>query len=604
MTDTQAIKDRLDIVQIIGEYLQLKKAGANWKANCPFHQEKTPSFMVHPEKQIFHCFGCGKGGDVFTFVQEMEGFDFPEALKFLADRAGVKIDTYRSEIDKSQRNRILEINNKAAYFFHHFLLEMPGAQKARDYLTERKLKPETIEEWQVGFVPDQWDLLTQYLLKKGFGIDDLVLAGLTIKREGASLYSGKGFYDRFRGRIMFPIWDAHDNVVGFTGRILVETEHSGGKYVNTPQTLVYDKSRVLYGINKAKQEIKAKDLAVLVEGQMDVIACHQAGMKNVFAVSGTALTAEQIKLIKRYTNNAAFAFDVDAAGQNAAKRGIDAAIEQGLNTKIVQLPEGAGKDADECIKANSQIWFKAVEQAKDVMQWLFEKNLAGVDIVDPKQKQRAGHNLLIEISRLPYALERDHWLKVLAERLRVDEEVLREEMKSAAKDAAKEDRRGGSPPIDKKRDGEGSVNTLVVQTRYDLLLQNLWALLLKYPSLISAFWSSLKEDYFSGTGFGLLYDLAKKRYNTGSVSPEDLRADFGNQEQNFIDVLLLKADTIYGDYKESESAKEIELILAELNKSWVKNKREQLMEKLKEAQKNGDLGEVKDILYKIIELNE
>ena len=334
MTDTQAIKDRLDIVQIIGEYIPLKKAGANWKANCPFHNEKSPSFMVNAEKQFWHCFGCSKGGDVFSFLQEMEGMDFPEALKILADRAGVKIDTFASEVNKSQKNRILEINNKAAYFFHHFLLEMPASGGARDYLKRRELKQETIEEWKVGFIPEQWDLLTQYLLKKGNSIDDLLASGLTIKKDGG------GVYDRFRGRIMFPLWDMHGNIVGFTGRVLVETEKSGGKYVNTPQTLVYDKSRILYGLNFAKTEIKSKDFTVLVEGQMDVVACHQAGMKNVVASSGTALTFEQIKLLKRYSNNIAIAFDADAAGQNAAKRGIDLALEQGMNIKIIQIPAG------------------------------------------------------------------------------------------------------------------------------------------------------------------------------------------------------------------------------------------------------------------------
>ena len=233
MTDLQAIKDRVDIVQLISEYLQLKKAGVNWKGRCPFHQEKTPSFMVQPEKQIWHCFGCGKGGDAFSFVEEMEGLDFPEALKLLADRAGVKLEQYRSEIDKSQKNRLLEVNAKAAYFFHHFLLEMEAAKPARDYLSGRGLKQETINKWQVGYIPDQWDLLTGYLLKKGNSIDDLVASGLTIKKDGANASSGKGFYDRFRGRIMFPLFDTHGSIVGFTGRILVEKENSGGKYVNT-----------------------------------------------------------------------------------------------------------------------------------------------------------------------------------------------------------------------------------------------------------------------------------------------------------------------------------------------------------------------------------
>ncbi len=236
-TDTQAIKDRLDIAQIIGEYVVLKKAGANWKACCPFHHENTPSFMVQPEKQIWHCFGCGKGGDIFTFIQEIEGLDFIEALKLLARRAGIEVKLDRSEMDQSLRNRLLEINTAAAIFFHRFLLEIPAAGPARDYLDRRGLKKRTILDWQIGFVTDQWDLLTKYLVKKGFAIDDLVSAGLTIRRDGADAQTGRGYYDRFRGRVMFPISDTHGNIIGFTGRVLVETESSGGKYVNTPETL-------------------------------------------------------------------------------------------------------------------------------------------------------------------------------------------------------------------------------------------------------------------------------------------------------------------------------------------------------------------------------
>jgi len=242
--DIQQIKDKIDVAELIGEYVQLKPAGVNKKGLCPFHHEKSPSFMVNSERGSWHCFGCAKGGDIFSFVQEMEGLEFKEALKYLADKAGVVLTNYRSEVNSNQKNRLKEINKEAARFFHNFLIKMPASQAALDYLLKRGLKMETIEEWCVGFIPEQWDLLTQYLLKKGFGIEDLVATGLTIQKEGArSTSSGqannqsiRGHYDRFRGRIMFPIWNVHDEVVGFTGRILVEKENFGGKYVNTPQT--------------------------------------------------------------------------------------------------------------------------------------------------------------------------------------------------------------------------------------------------------------------------------------------------------------------------------------------------------------------------------
>lgn len=605
MTDTQTIKDRIDIVQLIGEYVQLKKAGANWKAPCPFHHEKSPSFMVHPEKQIWHCFGCGKGGDIFSFLQEMEGIDFPEALKILADRAGVKIDTFANEVNKSQKNRILEINTKAAYFFNHVLSEMPAARGAREYLDNRKLKKETIEDWQVGFIPEQWDLLTQYFLKKGYSIDDLVASGLTIRKEDANPASKKGFYDRFRGRVMFPIWDAHGNIVGFTGRVLVETERSGGKYVNTPQTLAYDKSRVLYGLNKAKTEIKNKDLAVVVEGQMDVIACHQAGMKNVVAASGTALTVEQIKLLKRYSNNIAMAFDADAAGQNAAKRGIDIAMEQGMNIKIIQIPEGGGKDADECLKGNPpaggpQVWFKAVENAKDVMEWYFAPVIAGGLENNPKQKQKMVENLLPEIARLPYATERDYWLKILTEKLGVETNLLREELNRYTK----------KPSHDNQKNGEAkkpvSSAWLNENQGYLLRIENLWALILKFPKLISSVLSNLREEYFNSTPFLPLYELIKKDYNENNkIDINTVRNRLNTSgEENLIDLVLLKADKDFEDFTEQDMEKELTDLLSKIKLDWAKQKRNGLKQALNKAQAEKDNVKVGKILKEIMELSE
>ncbi len=594
MTDTQAIKDRLDIVQIIGEYVQLKKAGINWKANCPFHNEKSPSFMVQPEKQFWHCFGCSKGGDVFSFLQEMEGLDFSEALKILADRAGVKLDTYASEVNKSQKNRIIEINNKATYFFNHFLSEMPAAEMAREYLKLRELTAETIADWQVGFIPEQWDLLTKYLLNKGNSIDDLLASGLAIKKDGG------GFYDRFRGRIMFPIWDAHGNVAGFTGRILVETEKSGGKYVNTPQTLVFDKSRLLYGLNKAKIDIKAKDFTVLVEGQMDVIACHQAGMKNVVASSGTALTMEQIKLLKRYSNNIAIAFDADAAGQNAAKRGIDLALEQGMSIKIIQIPVGAGKDADECIKKDKAVWFKTVENAKEVMDWYFVSALVGADKKDPKQKQKIADTLLAEIVRLPYAVERDHWLKKLADEIGVDRSVLVTEMSRVSAQTKKyPDNNLVNKPVGISIASTSQENW-EEKGKIHLLAENFFALLLKFPQLFAQHIARLRPEFFEHTPLAGLYESLKKHYN-GNIDIGTVKNGLTKEEQSAIDILVLKTDKDYSDFDLEKTNKELSILLGAIKGEWQKNRRQKLLIDLKEAGNNNpEL--VQKILKEIMEL--
>ena len=579
MSDTQLVKDRLDIVDFIGQYVVLKSSGANHKGLCPFHREKSPSFMVSRERQMFKCFGCSKSGDIFSFLQEIEGLEFVEALKYLAERAGVTLTNSQSEVQGNQKNRLRDVLAAAAGFYHNFLLQMESAQSARDYLTGRGLKDITIAEWQIGFIPDQWDLLTQYLLKKGFGIDDLLAAGLVIKNE-----TRQSHYDRFRGRIMFPIRDVNGVIVGFTGRVLVETEHSGGKYVNTPQTLLYDKSRVLFGLDKAKTEIRVKEYAVVVEGQMDVIACQQAGMKNVVAASGTALTAEQVTLLKRYGNTLKMAFDADAAGQAAAKRGIDAALLAGMNVLVISLPDGAGKDPDECLKNNPTIWFQSVESATDIMRWYFAKSFLNRSVNDPKHKQLIANELLREIALIPYAVERDHWLKELSSRLAVEIGVLREDMARL------------STPM--KTEIKNSDPILLVETpiqpltRLQILLERYLALGVRFPILFS---SSLKptttlEAAFGASIYSPLYLFLKARYTTNtSFSSSSVRDELSDPKfQAQFDVLTLKGELDFSDFTSKEAQKESEFLLSQISQEWKHKIRRELQQKLEEAERGGD----------------
>ncbi|OGH95003.1 MAG: DNA primase [Candidatus Magasanikbacteria bacterium RIFOXYD2_FULL_41_14] len=593
MTDTQQIKDKLDIAQFIAEYVPLKKAGIYWKACCPFHKEKTPSFMVNTERQSWHCFGCGKGGDVFSFLQEMEGMDFPEALKLLAERAGVKLDNnFQSEVNKSQKNRLLEINAKAAYFFNHVLTEMSAAQMARDYLDKRGLKAPMIAEWQVGFVPEQWDLLTQYLIKKGIGIDDLVVAGLTIKKDPSSPSATPGklisanisvrYYDRFRGRIMFPICNVHGDVVGFTGRILVEKENSGGKYVNTPETPVYHKSEVIYGLNKAKTEIKAKDLAVLVEGQMDVIACYGAGMKNVVAASGTALTAEQVRLIKRYTSNIAMAFDADQAGINAAKRGIDVAIKEGLSVRVIQIPDGAGKDADECLKKNPVVWFEAVKNAREIMDWLFDMAVANKNLTSPKDKQAIANELLPIIGLIPYAVERDHWLKQLSEKINADIAILKEDLTRLQKKVRVTPAETAVPlppsaPLD----------------AFAKRCERLLLVVLKFNNLFNKVESTILAEVFVSAESAELYEWLKKRYNNASTEPA---SNLAKPVSFDLDNWQMRSELELADYDEERAAVEVGFLVKEIQEEWLKRRRSNMQHKIAEAQKSGNIEEQKKLL--------
>ncbi|OGH64876.1 MAG: DNA primase [Candidatus Magasanikbacteria bacterium RIFCSPHIGHO2_01_FULL_41_23] len=607
MSDTQLIKDKLDIVDFINEYVPLKPAGINHKGLCPFHQEKSPSFMVSRERQNWHCFGCSIGGDIFSFAQKIEGMEFIDALKFLANRAGVELkDSKINQAESSQKSRIKEINVLAARFFHHILINLPVAKPARDYLEMRGLKSETIDAWQIGFIPEQWDLLTKYLLNKGFSINDLVASGMVIKRDDANSSTQRGFYDRFRGRIMFPIWDVHDSVVGFTGRVLVETENSGGKYVNTPQTILYDKSRVIFGLNRAKKTIKEKNLAVLVEGQMDVIACHQAGMMNVVATSGTALTEWQIELLKRYTNNIAMAFDADLAGQNAAKRGIDLAREAGISLKIIKIPDGAGKDPDECLKKNPEMWWQAVEQAHDVMEWLIAKSLEGKNLTNASVKQIAVNEILREIARIPFATERDHWLKNMAARIGEEVAVLRENMQEV-KNASKQ-------KISYHSQEKEQIITIIKtepKDRLYFLLQRLFVLLLKFSKagrglqwLDGALSATVKSTKFSP-----LYEFLKDVYTdvnnpSADWSLDKLRSACEiTESENLVDVLLLKGELDFFGLTEKEAFSEAHVLEEAIKTEWKKKSLTELTQAIRVAEGQKDQPKIDELLADFSRLN-
>src|SRR3989338_3100078 len=591
MNDTQQIKDKIDVVDFLSEYMVLKPAGINYKGLCPFHREKSPSFMVNRERQRWHCFGCSKSGDIFTFLQELEGMEFIEVLKHLADRAGVKLENTRgSEIQGNQKNRLKEICETAAHFYHEFLLRMPAAEPAREYLKKRGLTEETIKKWRIGFIPDQWELLTQYLLKKGYGIEDIIAAGLTIKKEGAT--NGKGFYDRFRGRIMFPIFDMYGAVVGFTGRVLVETEKSGGKYVNTPETPIYNKSSIVFALNFAKNIIKQKDLIVMVEGQMDVIACHQAGMENVVATSGTAMTEKQVQLLKRYSENMALAFDADAAGQNAAKRGIDLALTEGMNVRVIRIPEGEGKDPDECLKKNPAVWFKAVEDARDIMVWYIERAFSLYDPKTPQGKQKIASEVLSEIARIPGAVTQDHWLNDLASKLQLETSVLREELHRMAQKAKPMPQYAASTIKTAEPKAEQSE---APKTRIDGLLERALGLLFSHPDKIQLFFQKFSEDSIRANRNFPLYEELKKVYTTGSTDFSVLNSDHGER----ISFLLMQLELDGNPSETFDIVKEFEILSQEIKNEWIKNRRKELSYEIDLAEKEGRKDDVNRLIQEL-----
>jgi DNA primase len=401
----QTIKDRIDIVDLISSYIQVKRSGTNYKAVCPFHNEQTPSLMISPQKQIWHCFGCGEGGDIFGFLMRYESIEFKEALQTLAAKAGVVLPAYNSnqKSDEEPRKLATRINNFAAKFYHKLITE-PIGKSAHEYLIKRGLSVKTIRDWQIGFAPDDFHVLEKELLKKGVTPQDLVKAGVSVQ-------SDRGIYDRFRNRIVFPIHDYFGEVVGFSARTMDATAATA-KYINSPETVAYNKSRVLFGFHKAKETIRQLGSAVVVEGQMDCIQAHQAGFTNTIATSGTALTFDQLKAIKRLTDTVLFCFDADNAGIAATKRAGEIALRLGLKLKIIEMPEG--KDPDELIKKDPGAWKAAVEQAGWFMDFYIKQGLREHPFGSIEQKQYVSSALVPLLQLLPDPIERVHYEEVIS----------------------------------------------------------------------------------------------------------------------------------------------------------------------------------------------
>jgi DNA primase len=449
MSVIDRVKERIDLVDVVSAYVTLKKAGQNFKGLCPFHAEKTPSFVVFSETQTWHCFGaCGTGGDVFTFIEQIEGLDFAGALRLLAERAGVELaPRSQAEVERAETvDRLREANATAARYFHHLLVNSPAGQVARDYLQRRGLQPDAWETFELGYALNEWDALIGYLTtKRHYTLEDLAAAGLVSKRR-----DGTGCYDRFRGRLMFPIRDVAGDVIGFGARAL--TPEDTPKYLNSPQTAIFDKSHVLYGIDRARQAIRQREQAVIVEGYTDVISAHVHGFENVVASLGTALTEAQLRLLKRYTRRFILALDADTAGSQATLRGLEVAKEA-LDTEAVPVPTArgliryenrldaeirvlllpAGMDPDDLIRQDADAWRRLVEAAPPVVEYVFQARTADLDLSDPKGKSEAVNRLLPAIADIGNPVERSHYLQQLARLVQVDERILAQQLDRASR---------------------------------------------------------------------------------------------------------------------------------------------------------------------------
>ena len=494
MLPSEEIKEKINIVDLVGEYVQLKKAGVNYRALCPFHHEKSGSFMVSPAKQIWHCFGCGLGGDIFEFVKQMEGVEFPEALEILASRAGVTLRRPDVSYQPDQKKVLYEINNWGALYYSKVLAESKAAQTARDYLTKRGLKPETIKQWQIGYAPDDFHAFENFIVKKGYQRSEVVAAGLIIKKDPSTSSgpSANDYFDRFRDRIMFPIFDLHGRVVGFTGRTL-KAEVAGGpaiaKYVNSPETAIYNKSRVIYGLHLAKTEIRRKDEVIIVEGNVDVITCHEAGYSNVVGSSGTALTVMQLESLKRFTENVSFALDADEAGLAALRRAVELALQLGFNVKVIAIPKTLAKDPDELIRKDTAKWEELVSSAQNFLDFYFQEIFAKMDLQSNIGKKHAARELLPLLALLPDHIDRAHYAQKLATTLGVDEKVIIDLLNKQSKEKLKPAHlpkadQSGKPPLRQKSNQE-------------LLEARVLGFILRFPAAAAADLQELAADDFT-----------------------------------------------------------------------------------------------------------
>lgn len=579
MDDLEVIKQKINIIDLISEYLPLKKAGINFKATCPFHTEKTPSFIVSPERQIFRCFGCGKGGDIFKFLMEREGLEFKEALEVLAKKAGVTLKRHKDK--KDIRERFFEINLKSQEFFHYILTKHPLGKRAYQYLKDRGVDDQTVTQFGIGYAPNSWESLTKFLLKRGYTVSEIITSGLAVASKASC-------YDRFRGRITFPLIDTKDRVLGFSGRVLYPAEP---KYINTPQTLIFDKSSYLFGINLAKTEIRNKDEAILVEGEMDTILSFQAGIKNVVASKGTALTAGQIELLKKFTQNIALCFDTDLAGDLAARRGIEMADKAGFNIKVIQIDEG--KDPAEAINKDLRIWQKAISEAMSIYDYYLMSVSKRLNLNDPSDLKKISLELIPIWAQISDDLVREHYIQKLSARVLVDDKVLRQ-------------------TINKQRLGKAQSYTKILhettkddrivgsRSRRDLLEEYLIALLLHVPKdhiYIPTFPETLLLSEFLRQIYVVLV------LYLDSISFKGKHFEINEFIQGLPKELASEVDRLYlseVDNKLSEKEwwqKEVNGVVSELKKALIKASLEKLSYEIRNAQAFGKI-ELLDSLNK------
>lgn len=568
------VRTRLNLEDVIGEYVSLKRAGRNFKGLSPFTAEKTPSFVVSPDKHIWHDFSSNKGGDLFSFVMEVEGMDFRQALEHLARKAGVDLSMYDSGSSKefSQRKkRLLEAHDLAASYYQQSLLKNPHAL---EYVFKvRRFDKTTVSEFRIGYAPDSGDALTQFLIKKGFSKKELADGGLT-NRFGS---------DMFRGRLVVPLMDAVGQVIGFTARILVD-QPNAPKYLNTTQTLLYDKGRHVFGLSQAKEAIRKNDFSVIVEGNLDVVASHQAGVKQVVATAGTAMTEHQLKALARLSGNVRLAYDGDKAGIAATERSIPIAQITGAALTIVSLPEGV-KDPDELVQKDPKLWVKAIEDSQPVIDWVLQQYLSREDVSTAAGKRAFTSAALSVVELLDDAVEKEHYQSKIAQLIGSSLEAVK----------AKQDSFESKPSASK------NLKSTNHDTKFEIdefaYQDNLLAVgLIDTPS--QELFGTIESSIFGGENRRAVAEYIKNHVGTAITStPDELK-----EIDTYVKILLLKADIRYADWSNENRYFETAALLRQIATQHKRQQKDKLTNQLRDAEEFGDDTQAGELRIKINQL--
>lgn len=575
MDAVSEVKARTNIEDVIGEYVSLKRAGKNYKGLSPFSNEKTPSFVVSPEKQIWHDFSSGRGGDIFTFIEEVEGLDFKGALELLARKAGVDLAKFQTSTGKRSgpsKERLYEVLEQAAKFYQ---IQLGANKPALDYVAKKRaFKRETILEFKIGYSPDSGDALINFLQKRNFTPTEITSAGLSSRRGGR-------LSDMFRGRIMIPLSDQFGKVVGFTARLLADNPDAP-KYINTPSTALYDKSRHIYGLHLAKKAIQKEKFSVLVEGNLDVISSHQAGVANVVATAGTALTEMQLKVLGRFSPDVRLAFDEDKAGLAATERAIPIAAKTGVQLSIVTIP--SGKDPDELVRQDPEAWRQVIAKHEYALDWLIASYEKSVDVTSAVGKRQFSDAVLPVVKKLDNEIEKDHYVQKIAELLKIDPNSVRDQMKSGVSQQ--------QTRLKQVKSTEKHINEQEAEARRtgDRLL----SLALYIPNMRGHL-DDLTRDMFIAESSRELFDFLKENpdFDGALEKSKDL-----NKISEYVKIVSLQFEELYAGVDPLELQYEAARLRSRLVELFVKDQKKQIvrqMESADESQVSRYLEQVRDL---------